>query len=1179
MNELVRWKRSAAHALKLALACERPRHRTCSPLNVRAGVGVGARPTVGDSTLRRLRLSSVRTLAHLHLCEARADFGFESPRRASFVALEPMRFESLLLLTLLVSDEGVHSRREPAAPAAPAGGLRAALERLEYQPTEKTGVLSAPNRAQGLRLAFTKDGLAVEEREGGAPLVALGVTAFGRLGDQRKLGGAAARALGESRVERHWDGLVEWFLNQPEGVEHGWTVNEKVAGAGPLVLSVAVSGARTVASDRGALFECESGRVLRYGSLKALDAAGTDLPARMSASREGLRIEVDDTGAIYPIVIDPLLTTSAWTAETNQNGAEFGFSVASAGDVNGDGYSDVVVGAPGFDAGENDEGRVFLYLGSASGLTPTAAWAAESNQATARFGKTVASAGDVNGDGYSDVIVGAPGFDAGGEPDEGRAFLYLGSASGLSLAPAWTAEGNQANAWFGWSVASAGDVNGDGYTDVVVGAPQFDAGENDEGRAFLYLGSASGLGPTPVWTAEANQANARFGATVASAGDVNGDGHSDVLVGANYFDDGEANEGRVFLYAGSASGLGSTTLWTAEGNQVQAEFGMAVASAGDVNGDGFSDVVVGASYFDNGQTDEGCVFLYLGSASGPTPTPAWTAESNQAGALFGGTAASAGDVNGDGFSDLVVAAEEFDNGEANEGRAFLYLGSASSLPLTPAWTVESNQAGAQFGYGAASAGDVNGDGFSDVLVGAPFSTPSVTGGRASLFLGTATGLNPQPAWNAESNLASSWFGVSAASAGDVNGDGYSDVVVGAVFFSNGESGEGRAFLYLGSASGLSLAPAWTAEGNQADAWFGWNVASAGDVNGDGFSDVVVGAPLFDNGETDEGRAFLYLGSATGLSPTPAWTTEGNQGGAALGNNVASAGDVNGDGYSDVVVAANQFDNGQANEGRALLFVGSAGGLSVSPAWTAEGNQADARFATSVASAGDVNGDGYSDVVVGAYEFNNGEADEGRAFVYLGSVSGLSPSAAWTAESNQAGAWFGIASAGAGDVNGDGYSDVVVGARQFDNGEVDEGRAFLYLGGASGLSLTPGWTAESNQAGASFGWGVASAGDVNGDGYSDVVVGAPLFDNGQTDEGRAVVYLGSATGLSATPAWTTESNQADASWARASRVQAMLVAMGIPTSCWVRQTSTTHRWTRGAHSCFWAETQRPDCHGV
>jgi len=163
-------------------------------------------------------------------------------------------------------------------------------------------------------------------------------------------------------------------------------------------------------------------------------------------------------------------------------------------------------------------------------------------------------------------------------------------------------------------------------------------------------------------------------------------------------------------------------------------------------------------------------------------------------------------------------------------------------------------------------------------------------------------------------------------------------------------------------------------------------------------------------------------------------------------------------------------------------------------------------------------------MVGAYLYDNGQTDEGRAYVYLGSAAGLAVTAAWTAESDQADAYFGYSVGTAGDVNGDGYADVMVGAYYYDNGQTNEGRAYVYLGSAAGSAATAAWTAESDQAGAGFGLSVGTAGDVNGDGNADVIVGAFYYYNGQTNEGRAYVYLGSAAGLAATAAWTAESDQ-------------------------------------------------------
>ena len=192
---------------------------------------------------------------------------------------------------------------------------------------------------------------------------------------------------------------------------------------------------------------------------------------------------------------------------------------------------------------------------------------------------------------------------------------------------------------------------------------------------------------------------------------------------------------------------------------------------------------------------------------------------------------------------------------------------------------------------------------------------------------TITGLSPTANWTVESDQAYAGFGDGAGTAGDVNGDGYDDVIVGASAYDNGQSNEGRAFLYYGSASGLSTTPAWTAESNQASASFGakGEVGSAGDVNGDGYADVIVGAQQYDNGQTDEGTAWVWYGSATGLGPsgTPAnadWSAESNQAAAYFGNSVGTAGDVNGDGYADVIVGAYGYDGDQSNEGRVFIYL-------------------------------------------------------------------------------------------------------------------------------------------------------------------------------------------------------------------------------------------------------------------
>jgi hypothetical protein len=666
--------------------------------------------------------------------------------------MSSLRSSSSTLASVLALSLLAWSGPSTAASAGWTDQATGAIRRGEYRFTlQPDGRWSAPNRAHDLRARIGAGGIEIGSRRGGANdgsggwSLLLRLTAHGREGSLVPAE-QVEPSLEDGRVEFRRSGLTEWYVNDARGLEQGFTLAARPEidnPDAPLVLEMALAGGLGVypsEDGQSVTFKTGSGAVvLRYAGLFVRDAAGREVGARLAVLPGRLQIRIQDRDAVYPLEIDPLMTSAAWTAEGDQDGADFGFSVATAGDVNGDGYSDVVIGAYLYDNGETDEGRAFVYLGSASGLPTTPAWTAESNQVGSWFGYSVASAGDVDGDGFGDVIVGSPLYDNGTD-NEGRAFVYLGSASGLSATSAWTVETNQFHADVGYSVASAGDVNGDGFGDVIVGAPDYDNGETDEGRAFVYLGSASGLATSPAWTAESDQAGALFGTSVATAGDVNGDGFSDVIVDARLFDNGETDEGRTFVYLGSASGLSATPAWTTESNQTTVVLGMSSAGAGDVNGDGFSDVIVGFRFYANGQSNEGRAYVYLGSASGLSTTPAWTAESDQNTAFFGTSVATAGDVNGDGFSDVIVGADTYDNGQTNEGRAYLYLGSASGLATTPAWTAESDQASARFGVQVATAGDVNGDGFSDVLVGAyTYDNGNTDEGRASVYYGNAGG--------------------------------------------------------------------------------------------------------------------------------------------------------------------------------------------------------------------------------------------------------------------------------------------------------------------------------------------------------------------------------------------------------------------------------------------------------
>ena len=236
----------------------------------------------------------------------------------------------------------------------------------------------APNRAQNLRTYFTPQGIRVIPRTGDETTWqwGLALTAYGRT-DRMQAAPDPELVSESNRVEYRRGGLVEWYLNDSRGLEQGFTF-EKSPGqpTSPLLIELVIIGNLVPVTDpTGSMIHFQSPdgvAILDYGDLKAIDAEGRELPACLATSGSRLTIEVDDTGAVYPVVIDPLATTSAWTAESNASEAAFAYSVATAGDIDGDGFSDVLVGAPNYDGGDYDEGRTYLFLGSSSGLGTTA---------------------------------------------------------------------------------------------------------------------------------------------------------------------------------------------------------------------------------------------------------------------------------------------------------------------------------------------------------------------------------------------------------------------------------------------------------------------------------------------------------------------------------------------------------------------------------------------------------------------------------------------------------------------------------------------------------------------------------------------------------------------------------------------------------------------------------------
>ena len=426
-----------------------------------------------------------------------------------------------------------------------------------------------------------------------------------------------------------------------------------------------------------------------------------------------------------------------------------------------------------------------------------------------------------------------------------------------TILPQWFFESDQSAASLGYAVSNAGDVNGDGYEDILVGAPKYNGGTYKAGTVFAFYGSAGGLSPWPSWTFGGDQTGEDFGFAVAAAGDVNHDGFDDIVIGAPRYNGDQSREGRVYAFYGSAAGLPATPDWQMESNLVEAYLGWSVATAGDVNKDGYADVLIGAKWATNTFTNEGLAQLYLGSAAGLASAPAWQRFGEQTGASFGTAVSTAGDLNQDGYADFMVGAPQHNGSEEDAGEVQIFCGASGGPAAEPCQIISGTQLSEQLGTALDGGGDVNGDDLDDIIIGAPGQN------MVKLY----SGLTTAPVWTAVSDQDGAQFGTAVHLNSDINGDSYADLVIGAYTYSAGQATEGKIFVFYGSLTGLSKNPDWTAEGNKAEAEFGFSLGGS-DVDGDDQAELLVGSPNYRKETELRGRAFLFEGipgSTTGYT--------------------------------------------------------------------------------------------------------------------------------------------------------------------------------------------------------------------------------------------------------------------------------------------------------------------------
>jgi hypothetical protein len=376
-------------------------------------------------------------------------------------------------------------------------------------------------------------------------------------------------------------------------------------------------------------------------------------------------------GAAFYYVIDyitlDLTTSPAWSYIGSQANERVGSSVAAGKTISPYayqyGWNTLVVGAWGYSSGSaTGRGAVYVFYPDTQGsFSSTPSWTVTGWYAGDNLGWSVASAGDVNGDGWDEILIGVPGYDSGGYSNNGAALMFSAASGGLGSSYSWMATGQGSNRAFGTSLTS-GDVNGDGYDDVIVSAPG--PYWSVAGSVYVYHGGTGGLPSSANYGLSRGSVGDQFGNSLASGADQDGDGYEDLLVGATHATYNSMSQaGKVYLFRGSSSGLGSTEVWTDGGTQQYEYFGTSVALGRIDSLDSLADVAIGAPYYDTTSlslTDDGRVKAYITDVL--TELPVWQVSNN---GLYSGVhlgmSVSIGELLVDGENNIIAGAPNGDS--------------------------------------------------------------------------------------------------------------------------------------------------------------------------------------------------------------------------------------------------------------------------------------------------------------------------------------------------------------------------------------------------------------------------------------------------------------------------------------------------------------------------------------